>query len=381
MSLALPLIGLTTLAGYFFSKDGKNSRSDATSRTEVDKTEIPNGQNIYSSNVVDEANNEILERSLQNYKLAKNPAETGVIPPLFNTYSIVGTDSVLSDKVNKQIAGLSSEQLGKINDMNRLNNVSVISREQQKIDSMPMFKSEFLGKHVTQEFASLDKASASPEINILTGLPFEKLHGNMVPFFGSNTKQNMEEFSNQSLLDKHTGNTSTFQHKRETTQFFKNKQENIYGNAVFTTQIDTDRYIPSLYKQGERPVEQQMVSAIRAGTIENNIRPSIKTVDELRAANKPKTTFEGRTIAGQRGEVRGIQPEVNKRRPETYYEKTPDHLFRGPGEHVGPAAPEDYSTNMKASSRESYNLEYFGNSGNPQLSKTKQRISSADNSH
>jgi len=385
MSLTIPLIGLTTLAGYFFGKDGKNSRSEISIRKEVDKTEVPNGQNIYSSNVVEKANDQILQQSLQNYKLAENAAETGMIPPLFNTYSMVGNDSVLSEKINGEIAGLSSEQLGKLNDINRISNPKgAVSREKKQIDQMPMFKSttEFLakGRPVNEDLTSLGKMSPETEINILTGLPFEKAHANMVPFFGSTAKQNMEEFSNQSLLDIHTGNTSTFQHKSETGQFFKNKAENIYGNPVFATQIDTDRYIPSLYKQGERPIEQQRVSAIRAGTIDNNIRPSIKTVDELRAANKPKQTYAGRTIAGQMGEVRGIQAEVHKRRPDTYYEKTHDHLFRGPGEHIAITAKQDYS-NIKHVSREGYNMEYFGHSSNPQLNKTKQRISAMDNSH
>lgn len=383
MSLTIPLIGLTTLAGYFFGKDGKNSRSDISIRKEVDKTEIPNGQNIYSSNVVEKANEQILQQSLQNYKLAESASETGMIPPLFNTYSIVGNDSLLSEKVNGEIPGLSSEQLGKLNDINRISNVKgAVSREQKKINEMPMFKSttEFMGKPVSQDFTTLGKMNPETEINLLTGLPFEKSHANMVPFFGSNAKQNMEEFSNQSLLDIHTGNTSTFQHKNETGQFFKNQAENIYGNPVFATQIDTSRYIPSLYKQGERPVEQQRVPVIRAGTIENNIRPSIKTVDELRVANKPKQTYAGRTIAGQMGEVRGIQPEVHKRRPDTYYEKTHDHLFRGPGEYIAISAKQDYS-NIKHVSREGYNMEYFGPSSNTQLNKTKQRISTMDNSH
>ena len=234
MSLTIPLIGLTTLAGYFFGKDEKKSRSDISIRKGVDKTEIPNGQNIYSSNVVEKANEQILQQSLQNYKLAERASETGMIPPLFNTYSMVGNDSVLSEKINKEISGLSSEQLGKLNDINRISNAKgSVSREQNKIDEMPMFKStiEFVGEPVTQDFTPLGKMSAETEINILTGLPFEKLHANMVPFFGSTSKQNMEEFSNQSLLDIHTGNTSTFQHKNEIGQFFKNQTENIGKNV------------------------------------------------------------------------------------------------------------------------------------------------------
>ena len=88
--LTLPLIGLTTLVGYFFSRNGKNPRQQEIKRNTVEAFDKPNGSNIYESNVVEEANKEILERSLENYKLAENPSETGLIKPLFNTYSEIG---------------------------------------------------------------------------------------------------------------------------------------------------------------------------------------------------------------------------------------------------------------------------------------------------
>jgi hypothetical protein len=67
---------------------------------------------------------------------------------------------------------------------------------------------------------------------------------------------------------------------------------------------------------------------------------------------------------------------MKKNRPDTYFEN--DYRFSGPGEFVGPKATEDYS-NMKASSRQSYNMEYYG--GQDSIHKsTKQRLSNVDNS-
>ena len=48
----------------------------------------PNGENIYTSNKVEEVNNELLQRSLANYKDAENPALTGILPPIYNSYSV-----------------------------------------------------------------------------------------------------------------------------------------------------------------------------------------------------------------------------------------------------------------------------------------------------
>ena len=381
--LTLPLIGLTTLVGYFFSRDGRNPRATEVVRENIEAFDKPNGKTIYTSNIVNEANDEILKRSLQNYKAAETPSETGFVPPLYNTYSAVGNDSLLSPVLSPEITGLSSEQLGKLNDINRLKNVkgNDISSSKDKIDTMPMFKP--LEKYVGRDINDIQNDFSLPfnqetQINLLTNKPFENSHANMVPFFGSNIKQNMEMFSNQSLLDSHTGNTSTFKHKKETKSFYDKNPENIYGNPVFATQVDTDRYVPSLYRQNERPIEQVRVSAQKAGTIDNNIRPTYKDVNELRPGNKPKQTYEGRTISGQRGEVRGIQGEVVKNRPDTFFENT--YRFSGPGEFTAPKAREDYYANMKSSSRQSYNMEYYG-SGNSQIKNSVQRVSGGvDNS-
>ena len=383
MSLTLPLIGLTTLVGYFFNKDGKNPRNIDTVRNNISTFDKPNGDNIYSSNKVEEVNAEMLQRSLNNYKLAENPAETGVLPPLFNTYGLVGNDSVMSPILNTEISGMTSQQLGKLNDINRLKNVSN-NVDNQDIDTMPMFKSKFNREHLDEsnfKFSDIQGNVGNVNVNTLTGLPFEVDHNNMVPFFGGTVKQNMETFSNQSLLDNRTGNTSTFEHKKEIASLYDKSPENIYGNPVFATQVDTDRYIPSLYRQNERPVEPIYVSAPKEGTFDNKIRPEYKDVNELRPGNNPKETYTGRIIPGQRGEVRGIQAEVVKRRPETFYNKTADHLFKGPGEFIAPKANEDYSENMKSSSRQSYNMEYYGTVNTSNSNKTIQRIkSNVDNS-
>ena len=185
--LTLPLIGLTTLVGYFFNKDGKNVRQENFERNQITPEDKPNGTNIYSSNIVNEANQDILEKSLQNYKKAETPSETGYIPPLFNTYSSVGQD------VGKIQAGLSSAELSSINQANRLNNVKE-DNSINDISKMPMFNSfQNLSSDISPTFVEVSNKNTS-NINILTGLPFNKDHNNMVPFIGSSSKQNAEQF-------------------------------------------------------------------------------------------------------------------------------------------------------------------------------------------
>ena len=378
--LTLPLIGVTTLIGYFFSKDGKNPRKQEIKRQTVEAFDKPNGSNIYTSNIVEESNKEILERSLENYKKSEIPSETGFIPPLYNTYSAVGNESMISVGLNTkpEIIGLNSKQLGELNDLNRLG----VAQSKIDINTQPMFKTgTFLEK---QEYSEINNGQDdNKSINYLTGLPYDESHNNMIPFFGGSIKQNIETFSNESLLENRSGKSATFKHKQEIKSLYDVTPENIYGNPVFTTQVETDRYIPSLYKQNEKPVEQEYVSAPISGTIENPLNPRLgaKTVDELRVSSKPKETYGGRTIAGQFGSVRGIQAEVMKQRPDTYYEQeTPDKLLRGPGAYVEHSMNKDYKTNFKGSSRQDYNMEYYGIANNSELNKTKQRLGTIDNS-
>ena len=84
--LTLPIIGLTGLIGYFLNKDGKNPRRQEEKRENIEKFDKPNGDNIYSSNKVNEVNQELLEKSLKMYKDAEEPEKTGVLPPLYNIY-------------------------------------------------------------------------------------------------------------------------------------------------------------------------------------------------------------------------------------------------------------------------------------------------------
>lgn len=347
--LTLALIGLTTLAGYFFSKDGRG-RQGQPPREQVGKMEIPNGNNIYQSNGVQEANEEVLNRSMQNYRDAATPVLTGVVHPLFNA-----AGEPFSRRVQPE--------------SNRV--VDVKKQDNIPLEERPMFTPpEYMGKESNTE---LSDTIIDSEISLLTGLPIEKSHKNMTPFFGSNIRQNVETFTNESLLERHTGNRTRFAHKQETEPLFKPTSQDIYGTPVFTTEINTDRYIPSLIRSNEKPFQEQRVSAPIAGTYQNKIVPEYKDTNDLRAANKPKVTYEARTIAGQMGEVRGIQSAVEKLRPDTFYEKTQDHLFKTTGEFIAPNALQDFSTNFRATARKDYNSEHIG-AATSIVTSTRQRV-------
>jgi hypothetical protein len=377
--MALPIIALTSIVGYYLSKkDDAEIEITETIKPKLKNNpapyEIPNGKNIYSSNYVNEANTTILNKSLDLYKQSEEPAVTGVLPPLFNTYSASGNKDFY-----KEISD--THKLNEIDSLNRL--VDVTQKEESpELNSRPMFNPEikFKGEKIESNFSAFEQLPVSDEISLLTGLQIEREHTNMVPFFGSNVKQNIETFTNQSILDLHSGNTSTFKHKSEIGKLFSEKPENIYGTPLFTNEIETDRFISSLYKQGEKPFQEEKISAPISGTYENKILPSYKEVNELRPGNKPKESYEARTLSGKMGEVRGVQSTVNKNRPDTFYEQGSDRLIVTTGQYIAKKNEEDYVTNFKATSREDYNLEYYGPMGSKEFLSTTQRIEQIDNS-
>ena len=347
--LTLPIVGLTALAGYFFNKDSTRQQRKPL-RKNIEQFDKPNGDNIYTSNMYDQVNKEILDRSLKRYKEAENPAESGILPPLFNTYGVVGNPQAINADYNFK----------EVYDNNKLKNVVV--SQSPTIETRPMFNNllSIRGNNDNQNDETVFVVNPVQEASLLTGEPLERGHNNMTPFFGSHVRQNIEKFVNEPLLDHHTGRNSVFQHKQEVPKMFSDQPENIYGAPLFTNAINTERYIPSLYRQNEKPVEDVKIRAPKAGTFENTIRPTFKDVNALRPGNKPKDSYEGRTVTGQLGDVRGVHGRVEKHRPDTYYEQSNDQWLTAPGEFKGPKLSENFSTNFKGTAREEYTQEYFG---------------------
>lgn len=373
--LTLPIIGLTTLAGYFFSQNGRNPRVPAQERSNIEKFEKPNGDNIYESHQFDAVNQEILTRSLRNYKDAENPALTGVLPPLYNSYSAIGNDLMLTPATQNQVIGVSSQQQADINRINRVVDVTSSSKP-PVIDQRPMFNQTFTYKGKERDDVGTELNVTNTEISLLTGKPMDTSHNNMVPFFGSNLTQNVEKFTNESLLENQTGKNPTFKHKTEIAPLFAKMPQDIYGTPIVTENVDTDRYIPSLYRQNEKPFQDQKVQRPIAWTVDNDAKPwnQYKNVDELRAANKPKVSYQGTTVPGQRGEVRGVIGQVYKRTPETFYEQTPDHLLKTTGQFLAPQSQQNYTTNFKPTARNSYNTSYFGGASAGEVQKGHQAV-------
>jgi hypothetical protein len=367
----LGIMFLTGFLGYQISNSKQEEiRNVSENDIEVPLNEKPNSKNIYNSNRVNEINDEILQMSIGKYKESENPSLTGVLPPIYNSYSVVGQDNNnLQRNLSKDP---SLKALSDINHINRYTNP--LKTDKPNVEQRPMFKTSYEIELPT-DFSNFGSGeSSSKQISLLTGLPIEKDHSNMVPFFGSNVRQNVEEFANVATLDNYTGNNDTFFHKQEQSPRFENKKQDIYGTI---SPVEQDRYIQSIYKQGEKPFYQEKISAPIANTLNNpitNAAASFKTIDQLRTANNEQISYEGLTKTGQFGSVRGIQSKVNKNRVDMSFELGSDRLFTDTGAITKNTSKYNFE-NLQSTSRQNQNLEYYGSAISKETLKTEPRYS------
>jgi len=173
-------------------------------------------------------------------------------------------------------------------------------------------------------------------ISPLTGIamkPEEFTHANMVPFYRGTIKQNMSDTANRSVLDNYTGGGYFQQEKREQGPMFEQRKEPT--GVPFGTEIATDfmqgYVVAPTNRAGERPFEQVRVgkglgqgfTSLPSGGYQQAdalvyARP--RSTDELRTANNPKLTYEGRTVKGAHYiSVPGKLGEVRKHLPDKFY--------------------------------------------------------------
>lgn len=358
----LAILGLTAMLGYSFaeSESIRNVSENDVIHDQVPVEEIPVSKNIYNSNMVNEAEDAVLQMSIANYKQAEEPSMTGMLPPIYNSYGAVGNNSIIS---KGGVVDASIKTLANVNNTNRYVDVTAKGNAPSG-PSRPMFKPLLnLDTAEPTNFSNFGMGKeTSNDISLLTGKPIERDHNNMVPFFGSNTKQNIETYANVPALDQYTGNRSTFIHKSEQKPFFELYTQDIHGTPQVTTSIETDRFIPSVYRQNEKPFEQERVNAPMSFTVDNPVTvaaTNYPTIDQMRTVNKPQVSYQTQLNSGKYGEVRGVQGEVNKNRVDTSFELGHSRLFTSTGVQISQAAQENYSQ-MTPTTRSEQNIEYYG---------------------
>jgi len=168
-------------------------------------------------------------------------------------------------------------------------------------------------------------------------------HNNMVPFFGSRVRQNVEGGGgNQARLEAFTGIPQNDIKHEEIQPMFKPEKNmsHIFGTPN-TNDVMMDRYTPSRMRTNEAPMDKiyvgpglnQGYESRPTGGFHQDTRDYAlpKTTDELRVKTNPKQSYEGRILPGQGINKRGQVGKIRKNNPDRFYLQGQDRWIKTTG--------------------------------------------------
>jgi hypothetical protein len=172
----------------------------------------------------------------------------------------------------------------------------------------------------------------------LTGdmmLDKEYTHNNMVPFFGSKVRQNVNPEASSTILETFTGVSGLQRAKEEVDSMFSLQQSDTNGTPGITEGMKS-RFIPSRYQQNVPITEPIIVgpglnkgySSTPSGgyhSFDTARYAQTKTVDEMRVKTNPKVSYEARVTSGFKGSRRGMEQVLTQNRVVRFhnYDESP----------------------------------------------------------
>ena len=221
----------------------------------------------------------------------------------------------------------------------------------------------------------------------LTGEPILRenfKHNNMVPFFGSTVKQNVDGGMSRTKFENFTGSQEHYRNKTEVRNMGDigtNNSSQPYGSQS-STDFRQERMNISLKRNNVAPIEKINVgpglnkgytSQPTGGFQQADTREYVlpKTTDEIRVNNNPKVSYSGRIISGKRISVPGKIGVVSKNLPDSYYINNPDRYFTTTGAVLGPTVRSNIL--VKPTNRKKTSKYHVGPATNVQGSRSKKR--------
>lgn len=322
--IAVSIIGL----GYLFQNN--NTEYNKKKKLSASKNQKPNGPNIYTSyRAYDIFQN---EQNKANDLMAKSlyPTETNIVTP-GPPYPI------MYDKVDYADKQLPIE----FNSYTKYDDILIDTAEIRKTET-PVNKSRSNDSQpISGGWAGIS----------LTGDPINPnnfTHNNQQPFFGGSVKQNVDEFSTTGIFENFTGQIDNYQKKQELGPLFQPQKNmaNVYGTQTQDGFL-LDRYYVSNIRSNETPIEKVYVGpglnqgytsqpsgGFQQADSQDYSMP--KTVDEMRVKTKPKMSYFGRVVSGQKIAKPTKIGTVYKNRPDTFFINKPDRYFTTTGAVTAP---------------------------------------------
>jgi hypothetical protein len=313
--MELLILGGLGLAGLQINKNSKSKNhqyqklQNMYNKNDAINTLITNYQNknIYENSFYNYVHNDSSEKTDYLYQQAKLPVDVGGV--------------VNYDKIPIQVGPLRGEgscdncEAIPINDNNmymdsqRLNNFQ--SNYTENFEEPNVLNASNEGSQLNNSNADINYFHNNEKPISLWDQYTNDYHNNMMPFFGSNVKQNVDVNANMPILDRYTGTNQYKLGKKEIDPLFtpSPNTQNVFGDITYLNNLEDakKRFIPSLYLQNQNPIEPIMTGpglnlspdVVARDGWQEYVRILPRTTNELRVKTKPKISNKGRVIKGQ----------------------------------------------------------------------------------
>ena len=345
--MELLLVGSLFTLGKYLNKTDEH-RDVKKKYSAVSENEKPSGQNIYDNNRYVKTKYNLQDLANKRHIQSEDFGRTKIVPNFYNQYTL---------QTQKYLSDLEIQKKDFLYNKSK-NNVESSLLEQGKLLE-EQYNKELLGsnKHLEcNKSELLDKPVQNYDI-FMNSEDIDKPrtltpHNNMIPFFGANVRQNIDDNIQQDTkLENFTGIFKNIRHKRERVAERPIKGlTNVYGSPSMDYHLDRFRYNTSILKTNETPIEKIRVGpglnkGFRAQGSDGfhslyRVRP--KDVDDLRV-NK-KLVYPGRVKVGKNiVDKRGASRNISKNRPDTFYKNSPAKYFTTVASIVGQTARDKYN--------------------------------------
>jgi len=319
--IVLGILGL----GYKL-QTSKSTKTNKKFIAPISKSQIPSPVNVYTSNRSYDIFQE--EQRTANVLLEKSlyPEDTNVVTP-------GPTLPIIYNKVDFTDKDLPIEY----NSFQKYDNILIDNTEKKEYPQNNLKNNKTLPNSGGFNGISL----TGDQIN-----PNNFTHNNMIPFFGGNVRQNLDEFSTRGIFENFTGTADNYQKKQEQGLLFQPQKNmsNVYGTGSLDGFM-LDRYYVSNIRSSETPIEKVYVGpglnqgytnepsgGFQQADSQDYVMP--KTTDEIRVKTNPKISYYGRVISGEKINKPSKIGTVYKNKPDTFYVQEPDRYFTTTGQVI-----------------------------------------------
>ena len=314
---------LSALVGFGWLYNEKKNKMNPVNNVLDAEVLVPSGDNIYNSEHYNHVDEEVRTLVKDNFE-ESHDGESKVIN---------------NQKLDRIGSNINQPLMKEIQEKNKI--------EELKEDLSNLTYSTALGRYISKnDFLKNDHGIGAS------------------PYF-KGSAPTIENFESSRTLAMHQGGNENEFHKSktETTNFFPLEHQQVFGNTFGEGIGDPNRYDSGILKRNQLPFTQERVPHIDSKSDTNRrigeMIAESTNIDKLRSENNPKLTYKSRVQSGKAlNEDRGKIGIMNKYDPETFYENSPDRLFKTTGAFLENTQREE--TIMKDTNRSIFNKGMIG---------------------